>query len=312
MTATSTQRRLTRILSMVPWVIAHPYPRVSEVMERFGYKTRSQLAADLALLFVCGVPGYGPGDLMVAFIDDDRVILDMADYFARPLRLTPPEALGLLSAGMAVAGTSQATPALERAVDKLAATVLPEASGAIGADLPDEPEHLETLRRATDEGWVVGMTYLAVGTNRTTTRDVEPLMVHASMGRWYLSARCRLAEDLRTFRIDRIRSLEVRQERFDVPKDVALPDIGFTASADAVYAILALGPGARWVAEYYPVDVIRDNEREMLVRFAMSDPRVAARLLVRLGKHARLVEGDDVAREVSRLRRAILARYGEA
>jgi len=297
---------------MVPWVIAHPYPRVSEVMERFEYRTEAQLAADLALLFVCGVPGYGPGDLMVAFIDADRVILDMADYFARPLRLTPPAARGLLSPRMAVAGTSQATPALARAVDKLAATVLPEAAGAIGAELPDEPEHLAALRRAADRGRVVGITYLAVGTNRTTTRDVEPLMVHASMGRWYLSARCQLAEDLRTFRVDRIRSLEERQDFFDRPKGIGRPDIGFTASADAVYAILALGPGARWVAEYYPVDVIRDSERETLVRFAMSDPRVAARLLVRLGKHARLVEGDEVAREVSRLRQAILARYGEA
>ena len=312
MTAAATQRRLTRILSMVPWVIAHPYPRVSEVMERFGYKSESQLAADLALLFVCGVPGYGPGDLMVAFIDDDRVILDMADYFARPLRLTPPEALGLLSAGMAVAGTSQTNPALTRAVDKLASTVLPEASGAIGAELPAEPEHLETLRRAADEGKVVGITYLAVGTNRTTARDVEPLVVYASMGRWYLSARCRLAEDLRTFRVDRIRSLEERPQLFKRPKEVEHPDIGFTASADAVYAILALGPGARWVAEYYPVDVIRETRKEVLVRFAMSDPRVAARLLVRLGKSARLVEGEEVAGEVKRLRRAILARYGEA
>ena len=297
---------------MVPWVIAHPYPRVSEVMERFGYRKESQLAADLALLFVCGVPGYGPGDLMVAFIDDDRVILDMADYFARPLRLTPPEALGLLSAGMAVAGTSQANATLARAVEKLASTVLPEVSGAVGAELPAEPEHLETLRRAADEGRVVGITYLAVGTNRTTTRHVEPLMVYASMGRWYLSAHCRLAEDLRTFRVDRIRSLEEREDFFDRPDGVEHPDIGFTASADAVYAILALGPGARWVAEYYPVDVIRDRERELLVRFAMSDPRVAARLLVRLGRHARLVEGDEVAAEVGRLRRAILARYGEA
>ena len=162
---------------------------------------------------------------MVAFIDDDRVILDMADYFARPLRLTPPEALGLLSAGMAVAGTSHANPALARAVEKLASTVLPEASGAIGAELPAEPEHLETLRRAADEGRVVMITYLAVGTNRTTTRDVEPLMVYASMGRWYLSARCRRAEDLRTFRVDRIRVRSSSDRTSSTrPEDVEHPE----------------------------------------------------------------------------------------
>ena len=296
---------------MVPWVLANPYPRVSEVMGRFAYETEHDLAEDLSLLFVCGVPGYGPGDLMVAFIDDDRVVLDMADYFSRPLRLTPPEALGLLSAGMAVAGTSHANPVLARAVDKLASAVFPEASDAIGAELPVEPEHLETLRQAAGDGRVVQISYLSVGANRTTTREVEPLMVYASMGRWYLSAYCRLADDRRTFRVDRIRSLTERADSFTRPPDTDPPTVEFTPSADAIYAILALGPRARWVAEYYPVDVVRDRENELVVRFAMSDALVAARLLVRLGKQARLVEGDEVARETDRLRRAILAGYGE-
>lgn len=311
MTAASTQRRLTRILAMVPWVLAHPYPMVSEVMERFGYRTESELAKDLSLLFVCGVPGYGPGDLMVAFIDDDRVILDMADYFSRHLRLTPPEALGLLSAGMAVAGTSLGSPALTRAVRKLASAVFPEASEVIGVEMPTEPEHLEPLQRAAREHLVVGITYLSVGTNRTTSRAIEPLMVYASMGRWYLSAHCRLAAGRRTFRVDRIRSLEETRETFVPPPDTDHPTIGFTPSADAIYAELALGTGARWVAEYYPVDVIRDSGSEMVVRFAMSDARVAARLLVRLGDKAGLVAGEEVQRELDHLRSEILARYDE-
>ena len=311
MTAASTQRRLIRILAMVPWVLANPYPRVSEVMERFGYRTENDLAKDLSLLFVCGVPGYGPGDLMVAFIADDLVVLDMAEYFSRPLRLTPPEALGLLSAGMAVAGTNQGNPALARAVDKLVSAVFPEASDVIGAELPPEPEHLETLRRAAGDARAIRITYLSVGANRTTTREVEPLMVYAAMGRWYLSARCRLAADRRTFRVDRIRSLTELDESFAPPPDTEPPVVEFTPSADAIYAILALGRTARWVAEYFPVDVIRDGRNELVVRFAMSDARVAARLLVRLGSQARLLEGDEVARETKRLRSAILARYGE-
>ena len=297
---------------MIPWVLANPYPRVSEVMERFGYDTEGALAKDLALLFVCGLPGYGPGDLMVAFIDDDRVILDMADYFSRPLRLTPPEALGLLSAGMAVAGTSHAGPALTRAVDKLVSALLPGASDAIGAELPPEPEHLETLRQAAADRRVVRITYLSVGTNRSTTRDVEPLIVQASLGKWYLWAHCRLVGDRRVFRVSRIGSLTEQDETFTPSADIDLPTVEFTPSADAIYATLALGPGARWVAEYYPVDVIRDQGDEIVVRFATSDARVVARLLVRLGGQATLVEGDEVARETDRLRKAILARYGEA
>ena len=96
----TTAQRLNRILAMLPWVIANPGATVDEVCARFGYERR-ELAADLDLVFVCGLPGYGPGDLMVAYIDDEEVVVEMADYFAQPVRLTAPEALILLASGMA-------------------------------------------------------------------------------------------------------------------------------------------------------------------------------------------------------------------
>jgi len=56
MTSPRTAKRLNRILAMLPWVIEHPGTPVDEVCERFGY-TRAELAADLDLVFVCGLPG---------------------------------------------------------------------------------------------------------------------------------------------------------------------------------------------------------------------------------------------------------------
>ena len=114
MTSPRTAKRLNRILAMLPWVIAHPGASVDKVCERFDY-TRAELAADLDLVFVCGLPGYGPGDLMVAYIDEDEVVVELADYFANPVRLTPPEALSLLAAGMALLSTGQAPAALQSA-----------------------------------------------------------------------------------------------------------------------------------------------------------------------------------------------------
>ena len=310
MSASRTQQRLARILALVPWALANPYPTVTEVMERFGYTSRQQLADDLNLLFCCGLPGYGPGDLMVAYMDEDEVVLDMADYFSRPLRLTPHEALGLLSAGLAVAGTSQGNEALARAVEKLTGALFPEAATVIAAELPPEPGHLDALRRAAGDGTLLTITYLSLSTNRTTVRAIEPLMVHASMGSWYLLANCRLAGDRRLFRVDRIRSVEESGERFEPPaQPPAATNVGYTPSADAIYARIGLRRGARWVAEYYPVEVLEDTDDELVIRFAMSDARVGARLLLRLGDQARLIEGPEVREEAERLREAILARY---
>ena len=112
MTSARTAERLTRILSMLPWVLANPGAEAEEVLERFGYGDRAELVSDLNLVFVCGLPGYGPGDLMDAYLDEDEVVVDMADYFARSPRLSPAEALALLAAGMALVSSGQGSPAL--------------------------------------------------------------------------------------------------------------------------------------------------------------------------------------------------------
>ncbi len=306
-----TAGRLTRILAMLPWVIAHQGASVEEVCERFGY-TRAELLSDLELVFLCGLPGYGPGDLMVAYVEGDQVVVDMADYFADAPRLTPAEALALLSAGLAMLGTGQASPALEKAVDKLNRILVPEGEAPVSVDLDAEPELVGVLRRAAAHRRVVTIDYVSLGRKRETVREVEPWTIFSSLGNWYLSGHDRLTGEARTFRIDRIRSVETSDETFEAPEELPEPAVRYTPSEEDVQCVLDLGPGARWVLEYYPVDVLAETGDTLRVRFSSPDPSVPAGLLLRLGEDATLVEGEEVAEELARLRQAILARYGEA
>ena len=309
MTIPKTAKRLNRILAMLPWVIGHPGTTVEEVSDRFGY-THKELLADLDLVFVCGLPGYGPGDLMEAYVEGDKAVVDLADYFSRPLRLSPAEALGLMAAAMALASTGQAPPALERALEKLAAAILPDASDALVVELGAEPDVLDVLRQAAGDHVVVNISYMALGTNEMSTRDVEPWTVFSSLGNWYLSGFCRLKAGERIFRVDRIREVETVDATFVPPDEVPEPVVRFTPSEDDTYATISLGRRARWVAEYYPVEIIEDAPDALIVRFAASDPLVAARLLVRLGSSAQLLEGEAVQSAVAHLRSIILQRYG--
>ena len=51
--------RLQRLLAMVPWIAAHDGPTIDEVCERFGI-TPEQLAADLEVVWLVGLPPYTP------------------------------------------------------------------------------------------------------------------------------------------------------------------------------------------------------------------------------------------------------------
>ena len=307
MTSPRTAKRLNRILAMLPWVIEHPGTPVDEVCERFGY-TRGELASDLDLVFVCGLPGYGPGDLMVAYIDEDEVVVELADYFANPVRLTPPEALSLLASGMALLSTGQAPDALHSAVEKLQRVVIGDDEEQLVVDLA-EPPFVAELRAAAAEHRVVRLVYTALATGKTTSREVEPWLVFATMGNWYVRGHCRFAGSERVFRIDRIRELETTAAKFPAPVVEPIAEIGYVPGEEDVRAVIRLGPRARWVADYYPVEIVKDAQRGLTVRFSASDASVIARLLLRLGSEAVLVDGPEVADRLQELRERILHRY---
>lgn len=306
-----TRRRLERILTAIPWVITHPESStVSEVRRRFGY-TLPELAADLDLVMMCGLPGYYPHDLIDAQIVDDHVVVEAADYFGFTRRLTPAEGLHLLGAALATEASGAGTPALRSAAAKLTAALIPDGAETVAVDLPDEPETLETLLAAIRDHTAVELTYRSLREDTTTVRVVEPWQAFSDLGSWYLDAHDHRSGEYRRFRIDRIRGVRVLDRTFERPDVLPATTATYQPGADDIRVVLELGPSARWVGEYYPVQVLADTGEALTVEFLAAGPAVAVRLLLRLGPAARLVEGDGVAEALAETRRTLLARYLE-
>ncbi|MPZ51180.1 MAG: WYL domain-containing protein [Acidimicrobiia bacterium] len=306
-----TAARLSRILSLIPWLIVNEGASVDEVCTRFGYEAEDDLLRDLNTVMVCGLPGYGPGDLMDAYIDGEEVFVDMADYFANAPRPTAAEALTMLASAMTVSGSGLGNPHLDSAIEKLSRVLLPDPESVINVDVAPQPDFVGPVSEAASNAQTVTMVYTGLADGQRKERVVEPWSVFTSLGNWYVRGWCRLAQGERIFRVDRINSLEINEETFEAPESPPKPEVHYTPTEDAVHAIIDLGRGALWVLDYYPVDIIRQSKKKTRIRFATSEPGVAARLLLRLGENAKLVEGDEVREEVVRLGSAILARYGE-
>ncbi len=308
MTSDRTASRLSRILALIPYVLAKDGAKVSDIVERFGY-TEAELTRDLNTVFFCGLPGYTPGDLMEAYIDGDEVVIDAADYFARAPRLTSMEALGLIAAGMAILGSGQGSPELEKAVDKLTKSVLPDGGAAIDVDVSGDSKNLAALKSAATERRVVRITYRSLTHEEETVRDIEPWAVVTTLGNWYVQGHCRMVDAERVFRVDRIRQMEVLEEVFERPTDLTEPGIGYTPSDDDIAARITLSPGARWVLDYYPVDVLKETKTGTEIRFTSPDAEIPARLLLRLGPEARLIEGEEVRARLVAIAETLRNRY---
>jgi proteasome accessory factor C len=307
--ALSADARVRRLLALVPWVVEHDGPRLADVSARFGID-QAELVEDLKLLWLCGVPPYSPDVLISVDIRRGRVWVKLADYFRRPLRLTPAEALTLLTAGktlLATPGTDADGP-LARGLDKLSAALGIEAGGAVDIALGPAPgDVLDALRAAAADHRQVDLDYYSYGSDQDRRRVVDPYAVFSANGQWYLSAYCHAVDDERLFRIDRIRSASTLDTRFDPPTQP--PELAvFEPGPDDPRVTLELEPNARWVAEQYPAERVEElaGDRVRVVLVA-TRPAWLERLLLRLGPDARVVEGDADAGRAAAAR--LLARY---
>lgn len=293
MSSARTARRLSRILSVLPFIIENEGAEIADLVDRFGYKDQAELVKDLHLVFVTGLPGYGPGDLIDVDIFEDEVFVDAADYFSRPLQLTPAEALGLLAAGTTLLASDQAPEHLASAVDKLVALIGEETARAVSFDVPT-PELVPVLRAAIENRNVVRIAYVGIATNERTLRGVEGWAVSFSRGNWYLTGYCRLAEARRVFRIDHIDACEELDDTYELPILGSEESIGYRPSDDDVSVSFTVDASASWVAEYYPVESTVASDGSVRITMSVSDPLTAARLLLQLGDMVSDVEGDEV------------------
>jgi proteasome accessory factor C len=309
--------RLRRLLAAVPYIIRHPGVRVSEVAALFGMAERD-LLQDLNLLFMSGLPPYGPGELIDVETDDEgRVWIRMADYFARPLRLTTTEALSLYLRGKALMGTPglHETGALASALDKIESSLGPEALSrliervdtASGVGLE---RVLDVLRGAVGDHRVVRIEYYSAARDALSTRDVDPEHVFAATGNWYVVAWDHDSDEERMFRADRIRTVEETEARFEPRGLVGAERPLYTRSDRDVSVRLRLGPGARWVAEYYVVEEVREvGDGTLEVALPAKDLQWVTKLVLRLGGEATVLGPPELEADVREMAERTLAPY---
>lgn len=291
MTATAGER-LRRVLAMVPWIVARPGVEVAAVAERFGI-SEAELVADLEVVWMVGLPPYTPDALVEVTMEDGRVWIEYADFFARPLRLTPAQGLAMLASSdalLSMPGTDPTGP-LARALDKLAKALDIDLDGSLDIDLGAAgAEHLEPLRHAVERRTWVDIEYYSYGRDEVTERRIVPDRITANGGAWYVEAWCSLAEGERLFRLDRIASLAVSDEVSD--REVSPGDgrRSFASDASLDRIRLVLQPAARWVVDAYPCEEIEEHgDGTVSVTLAVSATRWVERLLLRLGTDASVV-----------------------
>ncbi|GGL04016.1 helix-turn-helix transcriptional regulator [Mangrovihabitans endophyticus] len=305
--------RLGRLLNLVPYLMARPGISTAEAAAGLGV-TQQQLRDDLELLWVCGLPGYGPGDLIDMALDGDRVTITYDAGIDRPLRLTPDEALALVVALRMLAETPGIGPrdAIERALAKIESAAGDQAGAPVAVRLPAGGEKLDRVRAAVERGHALRITYYTAARDETTERVVDPMRVLMVGGRGYLEAWCRSADATRMFRVDRIDAFTELDEPAAPPARAVPQDVSegvFRPTPDLPLVTLRVGRGGRWITEYYPVEQVSRDGEEWVVTMRVSDLGWAQRLLLSLGADVTVTGPAELVERIRAQAAAALDQY---
>ncbi|MFE6665519.1 helix-turn-helix transcriptional regulator [Streptomyces sp. NPDC057697] len=315
--ATNAIDQTRRMLSLVTYLRERPGAHVQDVARAFGI-TEDELISDLDVLPMCGTSFRG-GDLLDIDTDGDRIWWHNPDDVAEPLRLAADEATALLVAARAVAtlpGLRESDrQALLRATAKLetAAGEVGAASSRLSVTFESEGGVFADVDRAISERRRLWLRYYSPARDELTEREVDPIRLFA-VGHTYMEAWCRSSEDRRTFRLDRVAEIRLLDEPA-APPELELRDLSaglVQPAAEDPEVVVEVGPGGRWVAEYYPHDraeELPDGGLRIVLR--TPDPASLRRLALRLGGEGRIVSPPELARSAQQAARAALAAYDE-
>ncbi|MGH3774374.1 MAG: helix-turn-helix transcriptional regulator [Pseudonocardiaceae bacterium] len=304
--------RLPRLLALVPYLLARPGVPMEEVAGDFDVTVR-QLRRDLELLWMCGLPGYGPGDLIDLSFAGDTVTVTFDAGMRRPLRLTGAEATALVVALRALAETPGVVDAgaVRRALAKIEAAA-GQADGVVVGLATREEAAMAAVRDALDHRRALRIRYYTASRDTVGERIVDPMRLLLVEGRSYLEAWCRSAEGVRLFRLDRIEHVATLDEPAAPPPHARPTDVSagmFRAQPDQQVAVLALAPDARWVAEYYPVEELTEGQGgTATVRMRYADTGWMVRLVLGLGADVMVREPAELAAAVVQRARAAVHR----
>lgn len=305
--------RLVRLLNMVPYFQANPKVTRAEAAAALGVSDK-QLDADLDQLWMCGLPGYSPGDLIDFDFVGDTIQVTFSAGVDHPLRLTSTEATGVLVALRALVDVpGMVDPEAARSAIAKIESAAGSQRAAVEESIPAESGAAAAVRAAVRDGRAVTLEYYSASRDSLTSRTVDPIRVVLVGDNSYLEAWCRSAEAVRLFRFDRIVDAHLLDDPAAPPPPAvqAGPDTSlFDADPALPAATLLIEPSAAWMFDYYPLRVVTelpDGACEAAMTYASEE--WMARFVLGFGSAVRVLTPESLAQRVQRAAAEALRAY---
>ena len=171
---------------------------------------------------------------------------------------------------------------------------------------------LHTLRRCIGGRCCVNLRYRNLD-RQETERIVEPYALTFQMGQWYLIGMCRLRQEMRTFRVDRIQQAAPQQECFIVPPDFSVREYWQSSMFEPRHTVVVrfnadIAPRIR--QDHAPwMDLAENEDGSLTARFGVTTFSWVVGWVLSYGATARVLEPPELVARVLKAARGALGQY---
>ena len=202
--------RALRTMDLIPYILENPGVSISSLATRFSV-TQKQIENDLQLIFMCGLPGYTPYELIDIVFEDGIVSVIDPQVLDKPRRFNKNEliviALGLqilIEINKSHPTQLEKLQSLSRKISKLGSSnsIMFNAVGTQSA-------YLDLIAKAISERQKLSIKYNSLVKDKKTNRIVDPQRTYFLNGNLYLSAFDLEVRSDRVFKVDLIEDCEI-------------------------------------------------------------------------------------------------------
>jgi proteasome accessory factor C len=212
--------RTARLLDLGPYINSHQGISLKELAGVFDVST-AQMTSDLTTLWMCGLPGYTPLELMDLDFESGFVTIHNAETLSKPRSITFDEGVALiLGLDLLRSTISSDRNDLLESIDLLSIRLaeLIKLPLALSATPIINQEVSSAVAEALNSRSALEITYHSLYRDEISSRIILPIEIVVSDGQNYLSSYCYTASDFRQFRIDRIQEASVQAVPQAIPK----------------------------------------------------------------------------------------------
>lgn len=302
--------RLRRLLLLIPHLADGEEHRVDDLATAIGVD-RDTLVRDIDTLVMRADDRGGFVPNVSVYYTGDRVSL-ITTPFRRPMRLTSSE-LGALELGLAMLRAERPPDerkAVNGALERLRRALVAVPADAIAAmkreaSLPEsgDPDVRTAIQSALTARQKARIRYRGGAKTESTVRTVRPYAFVIASGSWYVLAYCEPSEKVKSFRLDRIESVEPTTEPYEIPTtfsvDEFLNDRKVLRTGEPRRMRVRYSSRiARWIAEREGVEP--DTDGSLTMEHPLLDVQWGVRHVLQYGPDAEVLDPPEVRDEVAR------------